>query len=113
MSNKKNETLKKVFRLIQSRKIAEIEPDITTYHESHITTYHESLGASMRRKRYSNTICNQQNRPNKSVHRESHNPDKVESDSDNQKEELIDDNSVVVLAERGSHMQDEPRTTDF
>lgn len=53
MSNKKNETLKKVFRLTRSRKIAVIEPDLSTYQEH--------IGAFMRRMHETNTISKQQN----------------------------------------------------
>lgn len=94
MANKKNETLKKVFRLTQSRKIAEIETDVTT---------------SMRR----DTIYNQQNRPNKANLTESIGRDEVGSTLENPNEDLIDDSSTVELSEREAHMCDEPSTSDF
>ncbi len=52
MSDNKNDTLKKVFRLTHTRKIAVIEPDVTTYQES--------IGAFMRRMRDTNIIQDQQ-----------------------------------------------------
>lgn len=103
MANKKNETLKKVFRLTQSRKIAEIEPDVTTF---------------MRRMRYNHsnarpTMYNQQNRPNKANRTESNDRDRVDGKLDNPKKELIDESSTLELSERDAHMRDEPSTSNF
>lgn len=100
MSNKKNETLKKVFRLNETRKIAVIEPDVTTYHES--------FGAFMRRMHYTNTIYNQLNCPSEQPTLNRDNRVKAESKIETITEEpentmvsldeTNDNNEVVVTA---------------
>lgn len=87
MSNKKNETLKKVFRLTRSRKVAVIEPDLSTYHDH--------IGAFMRRIHEPNTISNQQNHLIAS--HSADDQDEGENNSVNATEENIS------LSEKGDH----------
>lgn len=103
MSNKKNETLKKVFRLTTSRKIAEIESDVKTNQENG-----QESGKKVRQTL--NSKPKHQKCPSKSVNKESHDQNKIKSN--NQLEEINEDEPAVESGEIAD-MQDGSYSPEF